>query len=204
MKKQLFRGILLAALLLSPITLPAQGQWNDYAIRQNQVTYQGQVLPDADAKTFQELGFGYGKDQYNVYYQGEVLEFADPTAFKVNARFTRHHRISTTGMKTPAPRKQTTEKKLDITDILGLDGEESGTYSIQDNAVTYEGQSVQGADAATFVILKAGYAKDDHHAYYQGQLITNALGGKYFIYQDDDYASDGQHTYFKGKEVNRD
>ena len=72
------------------------------------------------------------------------------------------------------------------------------------DGVTYEGQPVKGADAATFEVLKAGYARDRRAAYYHGRRIRNALGGKRFRYLTDDYATDGVRTYFKGNEVSRD
>lgn len=203
--------------LFMTLTLTAHGQakWNDYAIRDSVVTYQGQALPDADTKSFVELGFGYAKDQYNVYAHGEVLEFVDPATFQVDARFTRHHKIGTrlqaVQQKSSQPSEQaikSSEKSTsdhELTDIIAsMNADSSGQYIISADRVTYEGKTIKGADISTFEILKAGYARDRHHAYYHGQLIHNAIGGKNFRYTMDDYASDGVHTYFKGKEVSRD
>jgi hypothetical protein len=205
------------ALLLAATAAPthAQSRWNDYRAQGGTVTYQGQQLPDADAASFAELGFGYAKDRYNVYYRGEVLEFVDPSSFRVSARFTRHHTIGTptspahkvqagpetSGVK-PAASKTQRHNSFDLLGSLGAD--EAGAYAVTDGRVTYEGRQVKGADAATFEVLQAGYAKDARHAYYCGRLISGALGGNYFDYTGDDYATDGLHTYFKGKEVVRD
>lgn len=211
--------VFLAALLLTAcLPVEAQTKWNDYRAADGKVLYQGQFLPDADAASFEELGFGYAKDRYNVYYLGEVLEFVDPSCFKVDARFTRHHKIGA-APQTPAHRMtppanqgkasaatstKGRNKGLDIEGLLGMDPSEAGEYLMKDGIVTYEGHTVKGADAATFEPLKAGYARDRRHGYYKGEVISNAIGGKHFSYSGDDYATDGLHTYFKGKEVDRD
>ncbi len=210
--------VFLAALSLTAcLHLEAQTRWNDYHAADGKVLYQGQYLPDADAESFEELGFGYARDRYNVYYLGEVLEFVDPSCFKVDARFTRHHKIGAAA-RTPVPRTAHSEnqgkasalaspqgegKGLDIEGWLGLGPSEAGEYLVKDGIVTYEGHAVKGADAASFEPLKAGYARDRRHGYYKGTVISNAIGGKHFSYSGDDYATDGLHTYFKGKEVDR-
>lgn len=211
--------VFLAALSLTAcLHLEAQTRWNDYHAADGKVLYQGQYLPDADAESFEELGFGYARDRYNVYYLGELLEFVDPSCFKVDARFTRHHKIGTAA-RTPVSRTtppadqgkapvstspQSETKGLDIEKLLGLGSTETGEYLVKDGIVTYEGHAVKGADAASFEPLKAGYARDRRHGYYKGGVISNAIGGKHFSYIGDDYATDGLRTYFKGKEVNRD
>lgn len=211
--------VFLAALSLTAcLHLEAQTRWNDYHAADGKVLYQGQYLPDADAESFEELGFGYARDRYHVYYLGEVLEFVDPSSFKVDARFTRHHK---TGVAAQASVPRTTPpanqgkapaatspqggaKGLDIEGALGLGPSEAGEYLVKDGVVAYEGRPVEGADAASFEALKAGYARDRRHGYYKGTVISNAIGGKHFSYSGDDYATDGLHTYFKGKEVDRD
>lgn len=198
--------------------MSAQSQWNDYSVKDNQVLYQGQTVDGADAQSFTELGFGYGKDSHNVYLRGEVLEFVDPESFRVDARFTRRHSISTAPKpplnKTLPVEKHPKEAVVETSDkamgtkgieqMLGLGTAETGSYEVKDGVVTYEGAQVKKADAATFEILGAGYARDKRRAYYKGNVISTATGGKHFSYQGDDYATDGIHTYFKGKEVDRD
>ncbi|MBM6993984.1 MAG: DKNYY domain-containing protein [Prevotella sp.] len=197
------------------LSVLGQSRWNDYQKADSMVLYQGQALRDADPGSFSELGFGYGKDRFNVYYRGEVLEFVNPSTFEVDARFTRHHHI---GNLSQSPRPSATIAK-DSTELtttakdkwakgifssLGMDAEVGEHYDTSGGKVTYDNHPVKGADAASFVILKAGYAKDKHHAYYCGKMITGALGGNHFDYTSDDYATDGFHTYFRGKEVTRD
>ncbi len=209
------RRLTLMLLFTVTLTAGAQGEWNDYSLSDSIVRYQGQMLPDADAATFRELGFGYAKDRYNVYRHGEILEFVDPSTFRVDARFTRRHRLGTPlqSPRTAATERPTTHKaaaesptkRRGTIDLLGsLEPDESGEYKVTPDGVTYEGQPVKGADAATFEVLKAGYARDRRAAYYHGRRIRNAFGGKRFRYLTDDYATDGVRTYFKGNEVSRD
>ncbi|MGI6242433.1 MAG: DKNYY domain-containing protein [Prevotella sp.] len=208
------RLLWLSAALFVTVPMCAQNHWNDYARRDSMVSYQGQVLANADAATFVELGFGYGKDKFNVYYRGEVLEFVNPNTFEVSAKYTRRHRIGDKKVKTFAgddndQKAERTSSKNEnpsstVLAKLGLGTAVSGEYTVTNDGVKYEGQPVKGAEVASFEVLKAGYAKDKHHAYYMGQAIPGALGGKHFQYTSDDYATDGLHTYFKGKEVVRD
>ncbi len=212
--KTALTGIAISFLPAAPIV--AQEQWNDYAKQSGRVLYQGQSLPDADATTFQELGFGYGKDAYNVYYRGEVLEFVNPGTFQVDAKYTRHHKIgnksatdaAATAVSPMHSERTATEgkgkRKSNLLADLGMGTTVSADYEVRNGSVYYEGNKVENADAATFSALKAGYAKDKRHAYYMGRVISGALGGVHFEYISDDYATDQFHTYFKGKEVNRD
>lgn len=204
----------LIATLFVAIPIAGQTRWNDYARRDSTVCYQGQVLTNADAETFVELGFGYGKDRFNVYYRGEVLEFVNPNTFEVGAKYTRRHKIGDKKMTTFGTADNSGKSKSDndshaktsstVLTTLGLGTTVSGAYTVTADGVKYEGQPVKGVDAASFEPLKAGYAKDKHHAYYMGRVIRGALGGKHFQYTHDDYATDGLHIYFKGQEVVRD
>lgn len=205
---------LIGCALFVAVPMIGQEAWNDYSRRDSIVAYQGQVLAGADAATFRELGFGYAKDAYSVYYRGEVLEFVNPATFEVGAKFTRRHTIGDKKPISSAPQAAaaTAEKRGDkkekgargLLSAIGLGAEESGHYEVNDGEVVYNGQTVKLADAATFEVLKAGYARDRRRAYYMGRVISGALGGAQFNYLGDDYATDGLHTYFKGKEVSRD
>lgn len=196
------------------LPLSAQTAWNDYRVVGGTVSYQGQTVADADAATFVELGFGYGRDAHNVYCRGEVLEFVNPATFEVDARFTRRHTIGRPAAVPPAapagptPMATAADKPARGTGALlsgmGLGTTVSGEYRVADGVVTFDGVVVDGADAPSFEALKAGYAKDRRRAYYLGKPISGALGGRHFRYVGDDYATDGQRTYFKGREVNRD
>lgn len=214
MNKKNMRWFGLIATLSAAIPTAGQTGWNDYARRDSTVCYQGQVLAGADLATFTELGFGYGKDKFNVYYRGEVLEFVNPNTFEVDAKYTRRHKIGDkrtaafggTGNGRAPQNGNNAQAKIPpaVLTTLGLGTTVSGEYTVAAGGVRYEGQPVKGADAASFEPLKAGYAKDKHHAYYMGHVIRGALGGEHFQYTHDDYATDGLHTYFKGREVIRD
>ena len=52
-----------------------------------EVYYENVFVRGADASTFVDLGYGYGKDRNHVYRFGEVLEYVDPSSFRVSSEF---------------------------------------------------------------------------------------------------------------------
>lgn len=70
----------------------------DYGKDKKNVYYEGKKVKNADAKTFEILGYTpeyrsmaicyfYGKDEKNIYYRGEVLKEADVKTFKVSGAY---------------------------------------------------------------------------------------------------------------------
>lgn len=211
--KTIHRWVVAISTFFVATAASAQVAWNDYRLQGDSVLYQGQLLADADAPTFAELGYGYGRDRWNVYYRGEVLEFVNPATFEVSARHTRHHKIGrgpagqaalSAGAAPVHPADKTVTTAASLLATMGLGTAVRGQYVVEGNAVSYEGHAVKEADAATFEPLRAGYARDRRRAYYMGRVVSGALGGSHFRYIGDDYATDGLHTYFKGREVSRD
>jgi len=65
---------------------------NDYKILKDRLAiignfvYSGEnIIEEADAKTFEHLGYGYSKDKNNVYLHDKIVEGADPATFNVFA-----------------------------------------------------------------------------------------------------------------------
>lgn len=54
-----------------------------YFISDNEVFFQGQRIKDASASSFDILGDGYAKDNWNVYYCGHKINDASSHSFKV-------------------------------------------------------------------------------------------------------------------------
>ena len=52
-----------------------------------EVYYENVFVRGADASTFVDLGYGYGKDRNHVYRFGEMLEYVDPSSFRVSSEF---------------------------------------------------------------------------------------------------------------------
>ncbi len=70
----------------------------DYGKDKNNVYYEGKKVKNADAKTFEILGYTpqyiftavcyfYGKDEKNIYYKGVILKEADVNTFKVSGAY---------------------------------------------------------------------------------------------------------------------
>ncbi len=72
-----------------------------------------------------------------------------------------------------------------------------------DDQIFYEGLVIDDADAATFMDIRYGYAKDKNHVYFQGKIIKEA-DVKTFKYNDYNYTfSDKNNVYEVGEIVKR-
>lgn len=77
-----------------------------------------------------------------------------------------------------------------------------GQYHIRDQArVYYLGSRIIEADAATFVDLYDGYAKDIRHAYYQGRVLTGVNPATFRYEANTGTATDGTVRLKEGQPV---
>ena len=53
-----------------------------YIVTSNAVLYNGRKI-SASARSFKDLGWGYGKDAFDVYYMGDKVSGASSSSFKV-------------------------------------------------------------------------------------------------------------------------
>lgn len=53
-----------------------------YVVTSNAVLYNGRKI-SASARSFKDLGWGYGKDAFDVYYMGDKVSGASSSSFKV-------------------------------------------------------------------------------------------------------------------------
>ena len=53
-----------------------------YRITSNAVLFRGRKISDSP-RSFKDLGWGYGKDNFNVYYMGQKMDDVFSTTFKV-------------------------------------------------------------------------------------------------------------------------
>jgi len=109
------------------------------------VIYLGDILQDADPKTFTHIYSGayvqeYGKDANNVYFKARKITGADPATYK------------------PLSNQP-------------YEGCKKGAYGIDEYHVYFEDLLIEGADPATLEVLIGGngaYAKDVNHVYLNG------------------------------------
>ncbi|UNM96575.1 DKNYY domain-containing protein [Ignatzschineria rhizosphaerae] len=78
------------------------------------------------------------------------------------------------------------------------DPEEMGFYSIENGVIHYWGSPVSGADARSFKILDAAYAKDNHQVYYFGEPMSKIVDAKSFKPLNAWYAKDKNYYYVYG------
>lgn len=70
------------------------------------------------------------------------------------------------------------------------------TYAKDDKLAFYEGQVVQGADAATFEALDNLYARDKFRGYYAGEPVIQSQGPRFKII-DSYYSTDGLDIFYR-------
>lgn len=191
MKKILFTIIF----LIAAIYATAQTE-NGYFIGKDFVSYDGSLLRDADVASFIILGHGYAKDKQYVYKDGKIMEYVSPDTFILED--SNNNRMSKTHDNTNEKNELTVLDK-----ILGNGNDGENEYQTANGHVTFRGKVVTKADAATLKYLGGGYAVDHHHAYYNGNILSDAWGKNLFQYKGNGYATDGVHWYYNGKPVER-
>ena len=176
-----------------------------YEIDRDRVYFGEEVVMQADARSFVDLGFGYAKDRRNVYLNGHLLEFVDPSSFRLKRGSAfRHYGHDETDAETQRGYYKTQfnvyygNKKIDAQATTFV--ELGGGYAKDAFSVYYFGEKIKGSMAANFVILDGGYAKDAFNAYYRGKKVEGAFAST-FKSTGDGYAEDTFNVYFKGKKL---
>ena len=147
-----------------------------YEIDHDRVYFGEEIVMQADARSFVDLGYGYAKDRRNVYVDGHVLEHVDPSSFRLK--------------KDSSWRRHGNE----VVD----DGAQRGYYKTQFNA--YYGNKKLDAMASSFVDLGNGYAKDSFNVYYFGEKLSGCMASN-FVILDGGYAKDSFNVFYRGKKV---
>ena len=174
-----------------------------YEIEHGRVYFGDEVMMQADARSFVDLGCGYAKDRMNVYMNGHVLENVDPSTFRLKERSTWRHRKDES---TPEDRGyfKTSfnvyfgNKKIDAMASSFVDL--GGGYAKDSFNVYYFGEKLKGCMASNFEVLEGGYAKDSFSVYYRGNKIDGAMASS-FKYMGNGYGQDHFNAYYKGKKL---
>ena len=198
----LLKSLLMVAMM--GWTLMSQAQ--RYEIDHGRVYFGEDIVMHADARSFIDLGSGYGKDRMNVYMNGRVLENVDPSTFRLKERSSwRHHGHE--GMDEPATHKgyyKTSfnvyygDKKIDAMASSFVDL--GGGYAKDSFNVYYFGEKLKGCMASSFKILEGGYAKDSFNVFYRGTKVEGAVASS-FKYTGNGYGQDNFNAYYKGKKL---
>lgn len=182
--KRIATKVILAATMLTLTTMVnAQRHESNYAIRGNEAVYEGKVIREADVRTFQILGQGYAKDQYNVYLDGQVLRYVDPSTFRLKERSFNHQNQPYGG---PINHRG--------------DYSHHPSYHKDNFDVYFNGEKVKGASASSFKDLGDGYGCDNFSAYYFGKKIQGSSGSSFTLIGHG-YSKDAFNVYFDGKKL---
>ena len=141
-----------------------------YEIEHGRVYFDDEVMMQADARSFVDLGCGYAKDRMNVYMNGHVLENVDPSTFRLKERSTWRHRKDES---TP---------------------ENRGYFKTSFNV--YFGNKKIDAMASSFVDLGGGYAKDSFNVYYFGEKLKGCMASNFEVLEGG-YAKLETFLFFK-------
>ena len=178
-----------------------------YEIEHGRVYFGDEVMMQADARSFVDLGCGYAKDRMNVYMNGHVLENVDPSTFRLKERSTwRHHGrdgkdesvSENRGYFKTSFNVYFGNKKIDAMASSFVDL--GGGYAKDSFNVYYFGEKLKGCMASSFEILEGGYAKDSFNVYYRGNKVDGAMASS-FKYMGNGYGQDSFNAYYKGKKL---
>ena len=183
---------LFALTFIASPSLSAQHSCSYTVDRLDGDVYYGNVfVRGADASTFVDLGYGYGKDRYHVYRFGEVLEYVDPSSFRVSSEFASDEAY---GHMRPGYGGDCCHD--------GYGQYDNGGYYKTSFEVYFRGREISDAHVSSFEILGDGYAKDSFHVYWRGEILDDASPSSFKVTRDG-YAEDAFNTYFHGRKVRR-
>ena len=197
----LFKSFVTMVLLGWTLTSHAQR----YEIDRDRVFFGENVVMQADARSFVDLGFGYAKDRWNVYLNGRLLEFVDPSTFRLKRgpalRHHGHEEVDAEAQKGYYKNQFNVYYGNKKIDAQAATFEELGDgYAKDAFNVYYFGEKIKGSMAANFVILDGYYAKDAFNAYYRGKKVEGAFAST-FKSTGNGYAEDTFNAYYKGKKL---
>ena len=183
---------LFALTFIASPSLSAQHSCSYTVDRLDGDVYYGNVfVRGADASTFVDLGYGYGKDRNHVYRFGEVLEYVDPSSFRVSSEFASDEAY---GHMRPGYGGDCCHD--------GYGQYDNGGYYKTSFEVYFRGREISDAHVSSFEILGDGYAKDSFHVYWRGEILDDASPSSFKVTRDG-YAKDAFNTYFHGRKVRR-
>lgn len=178
-----------------------------YKIDRNKVFFDREPIPHADARTFEDLGFGYAKDRDNVYLDGRELEFVDPATFRLKGRDNSHphehrdwheHGRNQRGYYKTNFNVYYGDKKIDA--MAATFKDIGNGYAKDAFNVFYYGMRIDGASASTFKVLGGGYSKDAFNVFYYGKKVDDASAST-FKYTGDGYGEDTFNAFYRGRKI---
>lgn len=183
--KNFVKTIAVAVLMLCAAAASAQN-YGRYEVRRDRVYFNGVELRQAEARWFNDLGYGYAKDRNHVYLNGQILPYVDPSSFKVDRRYA------------PASGSLTGGNLGFGSDYVN--GWYDKGYVVAGIYVLFNGRVIDGAAVSSFKDLGSGYAKDAHHVYFCGERMQGTMVQNFKVIKDG-YARNNYDVYYLGKKI---
>lgn len=176
-----------------------------YEIKGDKVYYRGQVIVDADAKTFETIGeFVYSlapaKDYYAYYEKGVLVSQSGSNFFKEYGNHFFKRGVEVYGI-------YNSEMDIIIGPIKGADPATFESinefYSKDAEDVFYYESKIEGADPSTFEIVELPYTKDKNHIYRNGVIVLGASPENFSVVKSElkytYYGKDSVGVYYENK-----
>ena len=131
-----------------------------YVVGAHEVFYDGRLVKDASASSFEVLGDGYAKDRWTVYFEGVPVKNASASSFRV--------------LK-DGYAADTWHAYYDGRPIAGASGKNFRVlrdgYAKDNWCVYWAGKRVEDANPGSFEALRDGYGKDAWSTFRYGRKI---------------------------------
>lgn len=122
-----------------------------------------EIVPQADAATYQILSEHHSRDALRVYYDGKIIIDADPSRFEILSyplgKDDKDYYFGSRPMH------------ADVATFRSI----AQTWSTDIHGVFYLGERLPGSDGDSFEILTHDYCIDKIQVYYRGKIVTEAV-----------------------------
>ena len=187
----------------------------NYAKDKNHVYYNGTIMQNADAKTFERLDSFHAKDRQHIFYSQYVLS-EDPNHFRfLGSGYSRDRKHIYSGDYPISDSPDTFERfegfardehgiiigihRLENADSKSFQYVGSDYYRDKNHVFLIESDRkcvISEADAATFKVISQYYTKDKNKVFWRGEPLSNADPTKFQVFSEEMNCShDGKHAY---------
>lgn len=214
--KRIKKTFAVVVLLLSSALAFAQN-YGHYEVRRDRVYFNGVELRTADARWFNDLGYGYAKDRNHVYLNGQILPYVDPSSFKIDRRYGPSSGSITggnlgfgndyvngwyeegyivAGIHVLFNGRVIADARVSSFKDLGY-GYAKDAYNVY-----FCGVKMQGTSVNNFKVIKEGYAKNSYDVYYLGKKIHGAVPSSFRLLEDG-YSRDSHSVFYCGEKIHQ-
>lgn len=149
-----------------------------------------EIMPSVDLESFRILGNSYAVDKNRVYFWGKEFVGADPSTFEIINATTHQYSKDKNHVYMSDHIISNNPKLFHI--ILETDFD---SYSTDNELVYYNGNSITGADAKSFRVMKGFFSKDANAVYCNKNKIPNADPNSFTVL-DKQYGKDSVNVFF--------